>query len=51
VLVRDAAKARGVLVDDRGAPLPVETVVSDIAGRDGARRALDGVEIAFLAPQ
>jgi len=48
-LVRDPTKARGVLVDDRGAPLPVEMVTSDIADPDGLRRALDGVEIAFLA--
>jgi NAD(P)H dehydrogenase (quinone) len=48
-LVRDASKARDVLVDDRGAPLPLELVVSDFADRDGLRRALDGIEIAFLA--
>ena len=48
-LVRDAAKARRVLVDDRGAALPVELVTSDIAELDGMRRALEGVEIAFLA--
>jgi nucleoside-diphosphate-sugar epimerase len=40
VLVRDAIKARRVLIDDRGAPLPVEMVVGDIADRDGVRRAL-----------
>ncbi len=48
-LVRDAAKARDVLVDNRGAPLPVEIVVSDFANRDGVRRALVGIEMAFLA--
>ena len=48
-LVRDAAKARDVLVDNRGAPLPLEIVVSDFANRDGVRRALVGIEIAFLA--
>jgi len=48
-LVRDAAKARAVLVDDRGAPLPLEMVVSDFADRDGVRRALEGIEIGFLA--
>src|SRR5215831_1751868 len=48
-LVRDAAKARDVLVDNRGAPLPLEIVVSDFADRDGVRRALLGIEIAFLA--
>jgi len=48
-LVRDAIKARRVLIDDRGAPLPIEMVVSDIADRDGVRRALDRIETAFLA--
>ena len=48
-LVRDAAKARDVLVDNRGAPLPLEIVVSDFADRDGLRRALAGIDIAFLA--
>lgn len=49
-LVRDASKARDALVDDRGAPLPLdEMVVSDFADRAGLRRALDGIEIAFLA--
>jgi len=48
-LVRDAAKARRVLVDDRGAALPVELVTGDIADLDGMRRALEGVGIAFLA--
>jgi NAD(P)H dehydrogenase (quinone) len=48
-LVRDAAKARGVLVDNRGSPLPLEIVVNDFADRDGVRRALVGIEIVFLA--
>jgi len=48
-LVRDVAKARDVLVDNRGAPLPVEIVVSDFADRDGVRGALLGIDIAFLA--
>ena len=48
-LVRDAAKARAVLVDDRGAPLPLEMVVSEFTDRDGLRRALAGIDIAFLA--
>jgi len=48
-LVRDAAKARDVLVDHRGAPLPLEVVVSDLADRDGVQRALADIEIAFLA--
>jgi len=48
-LVRNANKARDVLIDHRGAPLPLEMVVSDFAERDGLRRALAGIEIAFLA--
>jgi NAD(P)H dehydrogenase (quinone) len=48
-LVRNAAKAREVLVDNRGAPLPLEIVVSELDDRDAVRRALDGIEIAFLA--
>ena len=38
-----------MLLDERGAPLPLELVVSDFAARDGVRRALDGIEVAFLA--
>ena len=48
-LVRDAGKARDVLVDHGGAALPLEMVVSDFADSDGLQRALVGVEIAFLA--
>ena len=48
-LMRDANKARDELVDNRGAQLPVEMVVGDFAERDGLRRALAGVEVAFLA--
>jgi len=48
-LVRDATKARGVLVDDQGALLPVELMVSDVAAPHGVRRALEGIDIAFLA--
>jgi NAD(P)H dehydrogenase (quinone) len=48
-LVRDAAKARAVLVDDRGAPLPLEMVVGEFTDRDGLLRALAGIDIAFLA--
>jgi NAD(P)H dehydrogenase (quinone) len=47
--VRNASKARDVLVDDRGVPLPLEMVVSEFTDRDGLRRALAGIEIAFLA--
>jgi NAD(P)H dehydrogenase (quinone) len=48
-LVRSATKARDVLVDSRGAPLPLEIVVSELDDRDGMRRALAGIDIAFLA--
>jgi NAD(P)H dehydrogenase (quinone) len=48
-LVRNATKAHDVLVDNRGAPLPLELVVSELDDRDGVRRALSGIEIAFLA--
>lgn len=48
-LVRNATKAREVLVDGRGASLPLELVVSELDDRDGVRRALVGIEIAFLA--
>ena len=48
-LVRNATKARDVLVDNRGGPLPLELVVSKLDDRDGVRRALGGIEIAFLA--
>ena len=48
-LVRDAAKARDVLIDKGGAPLPLEMVVSELTDRDGVRRALVGIDIAFLA--
>lgn len=48
-LVRNATKARDVLVDNRGGPLPLELVVSELDDRDGVRRALGGIEIAFLA--
>jgi NAD(P)H dehydrogenase (quinone) len=48
-LVRDATKARAALVDDRGAPLPIEMMVSDFANSDGVGRALAGIDIAFLA--
>ena len=40
-LVRNANNARDVLVDDRGAPLPLEMVVSEFTDRDGLRRALE----------
>lgn len=49
VLVRDATKARDVLIDNRGALLPLEVVQSELTDRDGVRRALAGIDIAFLA--
>ena len=48
-LVRDAAKGRAALLDEQGAPLAIEVMVSDFADRDGLRRALAGIDIAFLA--
>jgi nucleoside-diphosphate-sugar epimerase len=48
-LVRNASKAGEVLVNNGGTPLPLEMVVSDFTDRDGLRRALAGIEIAFLA--
>src|SRR5260370_16320852 len=48
-LVRNATKAREVLIDSRGASLPLELVVSELDDRHGVRRALAGIEIAFLA--
>jgi NAD(P)H dehydrogenase (quinone) len=47
--VRNPTKARGELVDNRGAPLSLEIVVGDLADRDSVRRALLGIEVAFLA--
>jgi uncharacterized protein YbjT (DUF2867 family) len=48
-MVRDADKARKVLVNNQGASLPLEVIVSDVADREGVRGALEGIEIAFLA--
>ena len=48
-LVRDPGKARDVLVDELGAPLPIEVVASDFGDRDRLRRAFTGIEMAFLA--
>jgi uncharacterized protein YbjT (DUF2867 family) len=48
-LVRNATKARDELVDNRGAPLLLEMVVGELDDRDSLRRALAGIEMAFLA--
>jgi NAD(P)H dehydrogenase (quinone) len=48
-LVRNPIKAHDELVDNQGAPLPLEIVVGDLADRDSVRRALVGIEVAFLA--
>ena len=48
-LVRNPTKARDKLVDNQGGPLPLEMVVGDLADRDSVRRALIGIEVAFLA--
>ena len=48
-LVRNATKARDALVDNRGAPLLLEMVVGELDDRDSLRRALAGIEMAFLA--
>ena len=49
VLVRDAAKAQGVLVDDRGRPTYRELFVGELANDETMRRAMSGAAIAFLA--
>ena len=48
-LVRNATKARDELLDNRGAALPLELVVGELDDRDSLRRALAGIEMAFLA--
>jgi uncharacterized protein YbjT (DUF2867 family) len=48
-LVRNPIKAHDELVDNQGTPLPLEMLVGDLADRESVRRALVGVEIAFLA--
>ena len=49
VLVRDAAKARRVLVDERGRPTYRDLFVGDLANDETMRRAMCGAAIAFLA--
>jgi uncharacterized protein YbjT (DUF2867 family) len=48
-LARDREKARGVLVDGEGASLPVEVVGADLTDNEAVRRALTGIDVAFLA--
>jgi uncharacterized protein YbjT (DUF2867 family) len=49
VLVRDAAKAQRVLVDDRGRPTYRELFVGELANDETMRRAMSRAAIAFLA--
>jgi len=49
VLVRDAAKAQRVLVDDRGRPTYRELFVGELANDETMRRAMAGAGVAFLA--
>jgi NAD(P)H dehydrogenase (quinone) len=49
VLVRDAAKAQRVLVDDRGRPTYRDLFVGELANDETMRRAMSGAAIAFLA--
>src|SRR4051794_29998778 len=48
-LARDPEKTRGVLVDGNGASLTVEVVGADLTEIDAVRRALEGIDVAFLA--
>jgi NAD(P)H dehydrogenase (quinone) len=49
VLVRDAAKAQRVLVDERGRPTYRELFVGELANDETMRRAMSRAAIAFLA--
>jgi len=49
VLVRDAAKAQRVLVDERGRPTYRDLVVGELANDETMRRAMSRAAIAFLA--
>jgi len=49
VLVRDAAKARRVLVDERGRPTYRDLFVGELANDETMRRAMSRAAIAFLA--
>jgi uncharacterized protein YbjT (DUF2867 family) len=48
-LARDPEKARGVLAGGEGASLPVEVVGADLTDSVAVRRALNGIDVAFLA--
>src|SRR4051794_34976020 len=49
VLVRDAAKAQRVLVDERGLPTYRDLFVGDLADDETMRRAMSSAAVAFLA--
>jgi NAD(P)H dehydrogenase (quinone) len=49
VLVRDAAKARRVLVDERGRPTYRDLFIGELANDETMRRAMSRAAIAFLA--
>jgi NAD(P)H dehydrogenase (quinone) len=49
VLVRDAAKAQRVLVDERGRPTYRDLFVGELANDETMRRAMSRAAIAFLA--
>jgi uncharacterized protein YbjT (DUF2867 family) len=49
VLVRDAAKAQRVLVDERGRPTYGDLFVGELANDETMRRAMSRAAIAFLA--
>jgi len=48
-IARDPEKTRGVLVDSDGASLPVEVVGAELTDSNAVRRALEGIDVAFLA--
>ena len=48
-LARDPEKTRAVLLDRNGASLPADIVGADLTDIDAVRRALKGIDIAFLA--
>jgi uncharacterized protein YbjT (DUF2867 family) len=49
VVVRDPAKARRVLVDERGRPTYRDLFVGELANDETMRRAMSGAGVAFLA--
>jgi NAD(P)H dehydrogenase (quinone) len=48
-LARDPEKARGLLAGGEGASLPMEVVGADLTDSVAVRRALKGIDVAFLA--